>query len=71
VLFRAALTATVNQMTEDIGDARTRAHAASRRLVASDADLHVVEAMRRAEQSLGELHLRLTQQTFYAIDATL
>jgi hypothetical protein len=53
-----------------IGDARTRAQAAAARLARSDADPHVVEAVRDAERSLDELHVRLTQRTFYAIDSS-
>jgi hypothetical protein len=50
-----------------IGDARDRARAAADRVARDGADEHVVQALRETERELGELHRRLTQQTFYAI----
>jgi cellobiose-specific phosphotransferase system component IIA len=50
-----------------VGDARERAGAAAERVARDSADEHVVQALREAERELGELHTRLTQQTFYAI----
>ena len=49
-----------------VGDARDRARAAAERVARAGADEHVVDALRGAERELGELHMRLTQQTFYA-----
>jgi hypothetical protein len=54
-----------------ISDARTRAGTAAEGLAREGADEHIVEAMRQTERSLGEMHTRLTQQTFYAIDPSL
>lgn len=50
-----------------VGDARDRARAAAERVERDGADEHVVQALRDTERELGELHKRLTQQTFYAI----
>ena len=50
-----------------VGDARDRARAAAERIARDDADEHVIQALRDTERALGELHTRLTQQTFYAI----
>lgn len=50
-----------------VGDARERAHAAAERVASDGAEEHVVQALRDAERELGELHTRLTQQTFYAV----
>jgi hypothetical protein len=55
-----------------VGDARDRARAAADRVARDDGAEHVVQALRDTERELGDLHTRLTQQTFYAIpDAEL
>jgi cellobiose-specific phosphotransferase system component IIA len=50
-----------------VGDARDRARAAADRVARDGAEEHVVQALRDAERELGELHTRLTKQTFFAI----
>jgi hypothetical protein len=50
-----------------VGDARDRARAAAERVGRDGAEEHVVQALRDAERELGELHTRLSQQTFYAV----
>lgn len=50
-----------------VGDARDRARAAAERVARDGADENVVRALHDAERELGELHRRLTQQTFYAV----
>lgn len=57
----------VEKVLLHIGDARDRARAAAERMAKQDAEDHVVKALREAEQSLSEIHRRLTQQTFYAV----
>ncbi len=51
-----------------IGDARARTRAAAERVGKAESQQHVARALREAERELGELHRRLTQQTFYAVD---
>jgi hypothetical protein len=51
-----------------IGDARVRTRAAAERVDKMSTDEHVAGALRDAERELGELHRRLTQRTFYAVD---
>jgi cellobiose-specific phosphotransferase system component IIA len=57
----------VEKVLLHVGDARDRARAAAERMAKQGAEEHVVRALREAEQSLGEIHRRLTQQTLYAV----
>jgi cellobiose-specific phosphotransferase system component IIA len=50
-----------------VSDARNRARKARAQLVAEGAEEHVVEAMERAESSLGEAHRDLMQGTYFAV----
>lgn len=52
-----------------ISDARARAEKARTTLTAEDADEHVLEALDRAEESLGDTHRRLMQGTYFAVPA--
>ncbi len=50
-----------------VSDARDRARAAADRVTRDGVDAHVAQALADAAHDLGELHRRLTQQTFYAV----
>jgi len=50
-----------------ISDARDRAKKARGRLGAGETDQHVLEALDRAEQSLGVAHRELMQGTYFAV----
>lgn len=62
----------VEKVLLHLSDARTRARKAAETVAKDGAEAHVVEALREAEQQLGELHRRLSQGTYYAVpDASL
>lgn len=50
-----------------ISDARARAKKARSKLLAEGADQHVLEALDRAESSLGDAHRQLMQGTYFAV----
>ncbi len=50
-----------------ISEARTRARRASEIVDRDDAEPHIVEALRIAEQQLADAHRVLSQGTYYAV----
>lgn len=50
-----------------ISEARTRAGKGADVIAKDGADEHLVEALREAEQTLAELHRRVSQGTYYAV----
>lgn len=73
---------TVSDMTErqsievekvllHVSDARTRARKGADVVAKDGAEEHVVAALRDAEQTLADLHRRLSQGTYYAVSDPL
>jgi hypothetical protein len=52
-----------------VSEARQRAERAGKLLSKDDAEAHLVEALRMAEQELALVHRRLMQQTYFAVPA--
>lgn len=50
-----------------ISDARTRTKRAADAVAKDGADAHIVQALADAERQLGELHIKLSQGTYYAV----
>lgn len=57
----------VEKVLLHIGDARTRARRAADAVAKDNGDAHVIKALQRSEQELGELYRRLSQGTYYAV----
>jgi hypothetical protein len=57
----------VEKVLLHISDARTRACRAADAVEKSGAESHVIEALRKTETQLGELHRQLSQGTYYAV----
>lgn len=59
----------VEKILLHIADARTRTQRAVKTLNKDGGARHVVDALRRSEEVLGQTHRTLMQETYYAVGA--